>query len=91
VEIHGTDGSLLYGTPEPTLLVSAGSRGDDPRWDELPIPASARSPFEQWVGHVADGTDATENIALALDLTTLVDAASRSAAGATAVAIGAHP
>ena len=92
VEIHGTDGSLLYGTPEPRLLVSAGSRGDDMRWDELPIPASAPSPFEQWVGHVADGTDATENIALALDLTTLVDAASRSARrAATAVAIGAPP
>jgi predicted dehydrogenase len=91
VEIHGTEGSLLYGTPEAKLLISAGSRGDDMRWEELPIPASAPSPFEQWVGHVADGSDATENVALALDLTSLVDAAGRSAAGATAVAIGAHP
>jgi len=90
VEIHGTEGSLLYGTPEPRLLVSAGSRGDDARWEDVPIPPSGPTPFEQWVRHVADGTDATENIALALDLTTLVDAAIRSAQGSTTVAIEAH-
>jgi len=88
IEIHGTEGSLLYGTPEPRLLVSAGSRGDNARWEDVPIPTSGPSPFDQWVRHVADGTDATENVALAMDLTTLVDAASRSALGATAVAIG---
>ena len=57
----------------------------------MPIPTDAPSPFEQWVRHVADGTDATENVALALDLTTLVEAAIRSAQGATAVATGAYP
>jgi 1,5-anhydro-D-fructose reductase (1,5-anhydro-D-mannitol-forming) len=91
IEIHGTDGSLLYGTPEPRLLLSAGSRGDDAHWEELPIPGSGPSPFEQWVGHVTDGTDASENVALALDLTTLVEAAGRSARSATAVTIGTHP
>ncbi len=88
VEIHGTDGSLLYGTPDPRLLVRVGSRGDDLGWDEVRIPESGPSPFEQWVGHVVDGTNATENVAMALDLTTLVDAASRSARTATTVALG---
>jgi predicted dehydrogenase len=87
IEVHGTKGSLLYGTPEPRLFVGTRVRGDDPAWTELPIPASGPTPFEAWVGHIVDGTKATENIALALDLTTLVDAANRSALTGAVVAL----
>jgi 1,5-anhydro-D-fructose reductase (1,5-anhydro-D-mannitol-forming) len=85
IEVHGTAGSLLYGTPEPRLLVRDG----DATWTELPIPADGPTPFEQWIGHIVDDTTATENIALALDLTTLVDAANRSALGGAVVTVGA--
>jgi predicted dehydrogenase len=86
IEVHGTKGSLLYGTPEPRLFVGSRVRGSDPEWTELPIPESGPTPFEAWVRHIVEGTNATENIALALDLTTLVDAANRSALTGTAVA-----
>jgi predicted dehydrogenase len=87
IEVHGTTGSLLYGTPEPRLLERHAAIRDEDAWTELAIPESGPSPFEQWVRHIVDGTDATENIALALDLTTLVDAANRSANSGAAVAI----
>jgi 1,5-anhydro-D-fructose reductase (1,5-anhydro-D-mannitol-forming) len=90
IEIHGTNGSLMYGTPEPRLLVST-SRDDEAAWNELPVPASGPTPFEQWLEHIVTGSDATENVALALDLTTLVDAANRSADTGTSVAIEAAP
>jgi predicted dehydrogenase len=78
IEVHGTDGSVLYGTPYPRLLIASGSGGRDD-WSELPLPDPLPSPFEEWVSHIEQGTTATENIALALDLTTLMDAANRSA------------
>jgi predicted dehydrogenase len=90
IEVHGTKGSLLYGTPKPRILVRDVPRGSDAAWTEVPIPASQPSPFEQWVSHIVEGTQATENIALALDLTTLVDAADRSARTGTAVSIDAR-
>jgi 1,5-anhydro-D-fructose reductase (1,5-anhydro-D-mannitol-forming) len=79
IEVHGTEGSLLYGAPEPRLLVRSARDGPDKEWTELQLPDRAPSPFEQWIGHIEEGTAATENIALAVDLTTLMDAASRSA------------
>ena len=91
IEVHGTKGSLLYGTPEPRLLVRDSPGGSDAAWTELPIPASRPSPFEQWVSHIVEGTQATENIALALDLTTLVEAADRAARTGTAVTMEERP
>jgi 1,5-anhydro-D-fructose reductase (1,5-anhydro-D-mannitol-forming) len=79
IEVHGTDGSLLYGTPESRLLLRTSTTGSGQDWTEMPLPVAASSPFEQWVSHIEDGTKATENIALAVDLTTLMDAAARSA------------
>jgi predicted dehydrogenase len=78
IEIHGTRGSLLYGgaQPRPRVQDTTAPRDD---WTEVPVPASASSPLEQWVGHIVDGSTATENIALALDLTVLVDAANTAA------------
>jgi predicted dehydrogenase len=78
IEVHGTEGSLLYGTPEPKLLLRTWKDGTA-EVTELPIPGDTPSPFEQWLGHIEDGTKAVENIALAVDLTILMDAAARSA------------
>jgi predicted dehydrogenase len=78
IEVHGTEGSLFYGTPEPRLLRRTSGEGGD-AWAEVPIPGDSPSPFEQWIGHIENGTRAVENIALAVDLTTLMDAAMRSA------------
>ncbi|MFX7628991.1 hypothetical protein ABTJ66_20420, partial [Acinetobacter baumannii] len=66
IEVHGTKGSLFYGTPENKLLVRTG---DDQAWESVEIPANRESAFEQWVGHVQNGTTADENIAYARELT----------------------
>jgi predicted dehydrogenase len=87
IEVHGTTGSLLYGTPERRLLMRTATRGSDNAWTELPIPDDAPTPFEGWVSTILDDTEAAENVALALDLTTLVDAANRSALEGTAVRV----
>jgi 1,5-anhydro-D-fructose reductase (1,5-anhydro-D-mannitol-forming) len=86
IEVHGTEGSLLYGTPGRTLLHLTSK---DRAATELPIPADAPSPFGQWVSHIEDGTKAVENIALAVDLTILMDAAVRSARTGETVRLGA--
>jgi predicted dehydrogenase len=88
IEVHGTNGSLMYGTPEPRLLMRSTARSGDDAWTELPIPDSGPTPFESWVLNILEDTKATENVALALDLTVLVDAANRSALAGTAVRIG---
>jgi 1,5-anhydro-D-fructose reductase (1,5-anhydro-D-mannitol-forming) len=78
IEVHGTDGSLFYGTPHPTLLRRTSRDGGE-AWAEVPIPEDALTPFQQWIGHIEDGSKAVENLALAVDLTTLMEAAIRSA------------
>jgi 1,5-anhydro-D-fructose reductase (1,5-anhydro-D-mannitol-forming) len=88
IEVHGTEGSLLYGTPEARLLVRSNPQARNDPWTELPLPDRAPGPFEQWVGHIEQGTEVTENIALAVDLTTLMDAANRSARTGRTVRLG---
>ncbi len=81
LEVHGTEGSLLFGTPAEKLLlrsaVPAAQSAD--QWREYPLPASLPSAFEQWVTHIQEGTFAHENIQMAVDLTKLMDAANLSA------------
>lgn len=72
IEVHGTEGSLLYGTPDERLLVRAGG---DHQWTELPVPPDGPDPIHQWVTHIEQGTDATANLAAALDLSRLMEAA----------------
>lgn len=80
IEIHGTEGSLLYGTPEPKLLLRTGTQGEEEagRWQELPIPANQPGAFAQWVSHIRNGTSAEENVRAAVELTRLMEAAYRS-------------
>lgn len=86
IEVHGTEGSLFYGTPHPQLLVRSALTGNDQEWSEVPIPERRPSAFAQWVDHIENGTSderarqlARENTELAVDLTRLMEAASRSA------------
>src|SRR5204863_4206586 len=83
IEVHGTEGSLLYGTPESVLqLRSAKVPGADTQWRaSAELPADRPSAFRQWVEHIQRGTTATENIQSALDLTRLMEAANLSARG----------
>ncbi len=87
IEIHGTEGSLLYGTPESMLLVRSPKMVQSREWTSQPVPPDAPSAFQQWVGHIQHGTRATENIQAALDLTRLMEAATRSAERGARVAL----
>ncbi len=84
IEVHGTKGTALFGTPEATLLVQ---RGGEKTWATRELPADRQNAFSQWVEHINNGTTASENIALARDLTTLMEAANRSAAEGRAISI----
>ncbi len=87
IEIHGTEGSLLYGTPEEKLQVRSTLLESGERWVERVMPERRPSAFAQWVEHIEQGTTASENIEHALDLTRLMEAANRSASINAAVRI----
>lgn len=81
IEVHGTDGTLLYGTPEEKLLMKTNRLDDaSPAWTELSVPNNRESAFHQWVGHVQNDTKASDNVDMAVELTRLMEAANRSAA-----------
>ncbi|GAC1359684.1 MAG: Gfo/Idh/MocA family oxidoreductase [Ktedonobacteraceae bacterium] len=87
LEAHGTEGTLLYGTPTEKLLVRSArlESGAEEAWHDIPLPPEQPSAFQQWIGHIQHGTTATENIQLAADLTTLMEAANLSAHAGHAV------
>lgn len=84
IEVHGTEGSLLYGTPDNKLLLRAGSQNT---WQDISLPKDKPKAFDQWVKHIQEGTTATENITLARDLSVLMEAANLSAKTKRAVTI----
>jgi 1,5-anhydro-D-fructose reductase (1,5-anhydro-D-mannitol-forming) len=81
IEIHGTEGSLFYGTPDARLYIRSTAQGSSNQgWQEITsFPPKRPSSFQQWVTHIQEGTTATENIQMALDLTRLMEAANLSA------------
>jgi predicted dehydrogenase len=83
IEVHGTKGTLLYSTHDGKLLL----RTTGEAWEEVAIPEDRESAFDQWVGHIVNNTEAVENVALATDLTMLMEAASRSVKESRSVAI----
>ncbi|NIK76206.1 putative dehydrogenase [Paenibacillus castaneae] len=89
LEVHGTEGTLLYGTPEEKLLLRTSAAGAElsEKWTEQPIPAPRENAFNQWVGHIQNNTTADENISLAVDLTKLMEASNRSASEHRAVSL----
>jgi predicted dehydrogenase len=84
IEVHGTGGTVLYGAPDEKLLLC---KAGDEEWSEVALPEDRADAFHQWVSHIQNGTVASENIATALDLTKLMEAANRSAASGRAVRI----
>ncbi|OIV38322.1 oxidoreductase [Mangrovactinospora gilvigrisea] len=95
LELHGTEGSLLFGTPEARMLIrsgaeAAGGRYDE--WTELPLPEHAPMPMVRWAAAIqgladgakpADNPDIAKNLELSRDLTALMDAAYRAARSGT--------
>jgi predicted dehydrogenase len=79
IEIHGTQGSLLYGTPESKLTIRIASLPNKQWIVRQDMPGDQPSPFEQWVAHVQNGTWADTNVQIAIDLTKLMEASNLSA------------
>lgn len=80
IEVHGKEGTLLYGTPEAKLLLKSNKTSDQSNeWNEVPIQPNRESAFHQWVSHIQNNTLAVENIQIAEELTKLMEAANRSA------------
>ncbi|WMT39121.1 Gfo/Idh/MocA family oxidoreductase [Paenibacillus sp. D2_2] len=79
IEVHGTEGTLLYGTPDETLRIRSNRENLGEAWHERSTGSKRESAFEQWVQHIQKDTRADENIRIALELTRLMEAANRSA------------
>ena len=82
IEAHGTEGSLLYGTPESKLQIRSSNlaKPANNNWSVwTDIPPDPPTAFQQWLSHIQDGTTATENIQAAIDLSMLMEAANSSA------------
>lgn len=77
IELHGTLGSVIYGLPEEKVLLRTSN--DSNEWKEYTSPEQRPSSFDQWVTHIQEGTTGDENIALALELTKLIEASNLSA------------
>ncbi|RKP44811.1 gfo/Idh/MocA family oxidoreductase [Cohnella endophytica] len=77
IELHGTEGSLLFGFPNEEAVVRS-NKGSG-QWERLEIDSSLPAAFDQWVSHIEQNTDATDNVNLAVDLTRLMEASVRSA------------
>ena len=94
IEVHGTQGSLLYGTPDGILRIRsavAGAPGTS-QWSVwTDIPPDLPTPFSQWVTHIQQGTRARENIQAAIDLSRLMEAANRSATMNQPILLDAFP
>jgi len=85
IEIHGTEGSLLYGVPDARLRVRRD--GEDDWTVQTDLPADGPMPFARWVENITSGTRSPDNVAIATDLSALAEAANRSAAEGRVVRI----
>jgi 1,5-anhydro-D-fructose reductase (1,5-anhydro-D-mannitol-forming) len=81
LELHGTEGSAIYCAKDGKLMYkSALLDGEQAKqWHEYALPEARPNAFAQWVNHIRSGTRADANLAAALDLTRLMEAASKSA------------
>ena len=82
IEVHGTQGSLLYGTPDSNVLIRGTAAGKlaSNGWSKwTPVPPDQPTAFQQWIQHIQQGTTATENIQIAVDMSAMMQAANQSA------------
>ncbi|WP_152354546.1 Gfo/Idh/MocA family protein [Brachybacterium subflavum] len=74
IEVHGTEGSLLYGFGGEKMLLTTREGTT-----EVEVPADIDAPFWQWVRSIRSGEPTLENLARARALTALVVAANADA------------
>jgi predicted dehydrogenase len=81
IEVHGTKGIVRYAAPKRQLVYRPGNMRGEAAIEPVVIdePADLTSAFEEWVACIQQGRKATENVAIARDLTRLAEAANRSA------------
>jgi 1,5-anhydro-D-fructose reductase (1,5-anhydro-D-mannitol-forming) len=84
IEVHGTEGSLLYGTPDAKVLVRSNKNGES-EWIAVEQESGRNKAFEQWAEHIQSNTVAVDNIRMAQELTMLMEASNRSVAEKRAV------
>ncbi|MDF2816022.1 MAG: Gfo/Idh/MocA family oxidoreductase [Paenibacillus sp.] len=89
IEVQGTEGSLSYSDADKKLVLRSSKLGEEASktWSERSIPEDNPTAYHQWVSHILNGTEATDNIQLALELTMLMEAAYLSVERKTAVRI----
>ncbi|MCL6457185.1 MAG: Gfo/Idh/MocA family oxidoreductase [Gorillibacterium sp.] len=80
IEINGTKGTLLYGAPETDRLYVSSETCADDGWQMVELHDKRQSAFDQWIEHIQTGSEAEENIGIALALTQLMEAANLSVA-----------
>lgn len=89
IEVHGTEGTLLYGTPENKLLLRTNKSTDkEEGWKEVALQSNRESAFHQWVDHIQNNTLGTQNVEMAVELTRLMEVANRSAKEGCVIPIG---
>lgn len=81
LDVHGERGIVRIEMPDlqPRVRWARPNRRERSEWEAIDVPADAASPFDQWVECLVNGTTDPENLALALDLTRLAEACTRSA------------
>jgi 1,5-anhydro-D-fructose reductase (1,5-anhydro-D-mannitol-forming) len=72
-------GDKSFGPDSKLHIRSAAVEGAEHQWLIRDVPAALPPAFDEWITHIQRGTRATDNVALALDLTAIVEAATRSA------------
>ncbi|SEO93371.1 Gfo/Idh/MocA family protein [Paenibacillus sp. OV219] len=86
IEIHGTEGSLLYGFPDDVIRVRS-NKLEQKEWVPIEFLPELPTAIEQWAGHMVNDTQANENNELATDLTRVMEAAYISVAEKRIVAL----
>lgn len=85
IELHGTEGILACGSlTEGKLLLSEGAHRENSKWHEIELLPSGPSPMSLWTSAILRGSDENlalleDNVAAALTLSAVVEAAYRSA------------
>lgn len=76
LEVHGTEGSLLYGVPDDRLRLR---RAGTEVWEFIDVLPDGPTPFVRWVDLARQDAPDPENVRAALGLTALAEAAELSA------------
>lgn len=80
IEVHGTDGTLLYGFPDSKLLYRSNLESNQSGWEEVPCASNAEKLLDSWVSNILNSTDDLVTRELGIQLTQLMEAANISAA-----------